>query len=90
MLSTTKNFELLVIQTHTKTEELLEFKLIQPKDTFSFESSLNLCLDNKWMVGLTKVEVYNSISNIREEKTKFVFYTVSSDDEVFWLKRKTR
>ena len=35
-LSTAKNCETLIEQTHRKAEETLEFKLIKPRETFRF------------------------------------------------------
>ena len=40
LLSTTKNCETLIEQTHRKAEETLEFKMIQSKQTFHFKPSI--------------------------------------------------
>ena len=51
LLSNTKFCELRIHQTHTKAQEILEFKLTSTRENFSFELSLELGLDSKWMFG---------------------------------------
>ena len=72
LLSRTKNCETLIEQTHRKAEETLEFKMIKPRETFHFKSPIQVKGD--WMIGLTDLEVYNSIFNITEENNKFELY----------------
>ena len=72
LLSITKNCEMLIEQTHRKAEETLEFKMIKPKETFRFKPPIQIKGD--WMIGLTDLEVYNSIFNITEENNKFELY----------------
>ena len=72
LLSITKNCETLIEQTHTKSQETLEFKMIKPKETFHFKSPIQI--QGHWMIGLTDLEVYKSISNITEENNKFELY----------------
>ena len=72
LLSITKNCETLIKQTHRKAEETLEFKMIKPRETFHFKPSIQIKGD--WMIGLTDLEVYNSIFNITEENNKFELY----------------
>ena len=69
LLSITKNCETLIEQTHRKAEETLEFKMIKPRETFHFKPPIQVKGD--WMIGLTDVELYNSIFNITEENNKF-------------------
>ena len=71
LLSITKNCETLIDQTHRK-EEALEFKMTKPKETFLFKPPIQIQGD--WMIGLTDLEVYNSIFNITEENNKFELY----------------
>ena len=59
LLSKTKKCETLK-QTHTKRQKTFEYKLIKPKETFSFKSSIMLSFDSNWMVGLTSLEIWNS------------------------------
>ena len=42
LLSKTKNCEKLIEQTHRKTREVLEFKLIKPRETFHFEPPIQI------------------------------------------------
>ena len=72
LLSSTKNCETLIKQTHRKAEETLEFKMIKPRETFHFKPPIQVKGD--WMIGLTNLEVYNSIFNISEENNKFELY----------------
>ena len=72
LLSITKNCETLIEQTHTKSQETLEFKMTKSKETFHFNPPIQVKED--WMIGLTDLEKYNSISNITEENNKFELY----------------
>ena len=72
LLSIAKNCETLIHQTHTKPEETLKFKLIKPRETFHFNPPI--LIEESWMIGLTILEVYNSIFNITEENNKFELY----------------
>ena len=72
LLSITKNCESLIEQAHTKPQETLEFKKIKSRETFHFKPPIQIKGD--WMIGLTDLEVYNSIFNITEENNKFQLY----------------
>ena len=72
LLSITKNCGTLIEQTHRKAEETLEFKMKKSKETFHFKPPIQIKGD--WMIGLTDLEVYNSIFNITEENKKFDLY----------------
>ena len=72
LLSITKNCETLIEQTHRKAEETLEYKMTKPRETFHFNPPIQIKGD--WMIGLTDLEVYNSIFNITEENNKFKLY----------------
>ena len=54
-ISITKNCETLIEQTHRKAEETLEFKMIQPKQTFNFKPPIPI--EGAIMIGLTGSEV---------------------------------
>ena len=77
LLTITKNCETLIEQTHRKAEETLEFKMTKPKETFHFKPPIQIQGD--WMIGLTDLEVYNSIYNITEENNKFKLYKFPDD-----------
>ena len=72
LLSITKNCETLIEQTHRKAEETLEFKMIKPRETFHFKPPIQFKGD--WMIGLTDLEIYNSIFNITEENNKLEIF----------------
>ena len=72
LLSITKNCKTLIEQTHRKAEQTLEFKMTKPRETFHFKPPIQVKGD--WMVGLTDLEVYNSIFNITEENNKLQVY----------------
>ena len=72
LLSITKNCETLIEQTHRKAEETLEFKMNKSRESFHFRPPIQVKGD--WMIGLTDLEVYNSIFNITEENNKFELY----------------
>ena len=72
LLSITKNCETLIKQTHRKPEETLEFKMTKSRDTFHFNSPIQVKED--WMLGLVDLELYNSIFNIKEKNNKFDLY----------------
>ena len=72
LLSLTKNCETPIEQTHRKAEETLEFKMIQSKQAFHFKPPIPI--ERSWMIGLTSLEVYNSMFNITEENNNFELY----------------
>ena len=59
LLSITKNCETLIEQTRRKPEGTLEYKITKPKETFHFKPPISI--EGSWMIGLTDLEVYNSI-----------------------------
>ena len=69
LLSITKNCETLIEQTHRKAEETLEFKMNKSREIFRFSPPMQV--NGNWMIGLTDLEVYNSIFNITLENNKF-------------------
>ena len=46
--------------------------MIKPKESFPFNPPIQL--EEDWMIGLTDLEVNNSIFNITEENRKFKLY----------------
>ena len=58
--------------THRKAEETLEFKMTKPIESFHFNRPIEVKED--WMIGLTSLEVYNSIINITQENNNFELY----------------
>ena len=83
LLSITRNCETFNKQTHTKPKETPELELNKSKETFSFEPPFILGLDSNWLIGLTSLEVFNSIFNITERNNKFKLYTDTFDEFSF-------
>ena len=73
LLTINKNCETPIKQTYRKSEEMLEFRMIESIQTFHFTPSIPI--ERSWMLGLTSLEVYNSIFSINTTKNKFEFYT---------------
>ena len=71
--SVTKNCETLFEQTYGKNEETLEFKISNRRQTFHFNPVV-LKLKEDWMIGLTCLEVYNSVLNVNATNNKFKLY----------------
>ena len=82
LLSITKICETPIEQTHRKPEETLEFKMNKSRETFNFKPLIQIKED--WMLGLTDLEVYNSIFNITEENNKFKLYKFPDEKKVVY------
>ena len=67
-----EKYQTLFEQTRRKAEETLDFKMNKLKEIFHFKPPIPI--ERSWMIGLTDLEVYNSIFNITEENTKFELY----------------
>ena len=59
----------IVENTLSKPQETLEFKMNKQKESFSFDIPLEL--PEQWMMGVTSLEVYNTVYNITEKNNKF-------------------
>ena len=68
LLSIAKSNQEIVKNTHSKPQEPLEFKMTKQKESFSFD--VPLILNEKWMMGVTSLEVYNTVYNITEKNNK--------------------
>ena len=69
LLSIAKSNLDIVENTLSKPQETLEFKMNKQKESFSFNVPLEL--PEKWMMGVTSLEVYNTVYNITEKNNKF-------------------
>ena len=67
-MSIAKSNQEIVENTHSKPQETLEFKMNKQKESFSFDIPLEL--PEKWMMGVTSLEVYNTVYNITEKNNK--------------------
>ena len=68
LLSIAKSNQEIVENTHSKPQETLEFKMNKQKESFSFDVPLEL--PEQWMMGVTSLEVYNTVYNITEKNNK--------------------
>ena len=68
LLNIAKSNQEIVENTHSKPQETLEFKMTKQKESFSFD--VPLTLNEKWMMGVTRLEVYNTVYNITEKNNK--------------------
>ena len=68
LLSIAKSNQEIVENTHSKPQETLEFKTTKQKESFSFD--VPLTLNEKWMMGVTSLEVYNTVYNITNSNNK--------------------
>ena len=57
--------------THSKPQETLEFEMNKQKEFFSFDIPLEL--PEKWMMGVTSLELYNTVYNNTEKNNKIKF-----------------
>ena len=68
LLSIAKSNQEIVENTHSKPQETLEFKMNKQKESFSFDIPMEL--PEQWMMGVTSLEVYNTVYNITEKNNK--------------------
>ena len=68
LLSIAKSNLDIVENTLSKPQETLEFKMNKQKESFSFDIPLDL--PEQWMMGVTSLEVYNTVYNITENNNK--------------------
>ena len=61
----------MIEQTKTKPQETLEFKMNKQNQTFSFNSSINLLEEGKWLLAVSSFECTNSVFNITNENNSF-------------------
>ena len=69
LLSIAKSNLNIVENTLSKPQETLEFKMNKQKESFSFDIPLEL--PEQWMMGVTSLEVYNSVYNITNKNNSF-------------------
>ena len=68
LLSIAKSNLDFVENTLSKPQETLDFKMNKQKESFSFDIPLEL--PEQWMMGVTSLEVYNTVYNISEKNNK--------------------
>ena len=82
-----KHADTLIEQTKTKPQESLEFKMIKPMQTFSFNPPINLVEESKWLMVLSLFDCTNSVYNITNENNSFsiiipVHYETESAEKI--------
>ena len=75
LLLVEKHTDTLIEQTKTKPQETFQFKLTQPKETFSFNPPINLYREGNWLFAVTAFEAINSVFNITDENNRFAITT---------------
>ena len=66
-----KHTDTLIEQTKTKPQETLEFKINKQMQTFSFNLSINLVEEGKWLLGVSSFDCTNFVSNMTNENNSF-------------------
>ena len=66
-----KHTDTLNEQTKTKPQETLEFKMNKQMQTFSFNPSINLVEEGKWLLAVSSFEGTNFVYNIINENNSF-------------------
>ena len=61
----------MIEQTKTRPQETLEFKMNKQNQTFSFNPSINLLEEGKWLLAVSSFECTNSVFNITNENNSF-------------------
>ena len=88
LLSITENCEMLYKPTHTQARKTLEFKMIKPRETFHFNPPIPI--EGFRIIGLTDLEVYNSMFNITEENNQFKLYKYADGKSVCFIRKSQR
>ena len=70
-----KHTDTLIEQTKTKPQETLDIQMNKQKKTFSFNPSLNLLEEGKWLLGVSLFDCTNSVFHITNEKISFSIIT---------------
>ena len=66
-----KHTDTLFQQTRTKPQETLEFKMIKPMQTFSFNPPIHLVEEEMWLMPVSLFDCTNSVYNITNENNSF-------------------
>ena len=77
LLSIAKSNQEIVENTQSKPQETLKFKMNKQKESFSFDIPLDL--PEQWMMGVTSLEVYNTVYNITEKNNKLKLFTTEQN-----------
>ena len=86
LLSIAKSNQENVKNTYSKPQKTLEFKMTKQKEFFSFDVPLNL--EEKSMMGVTSLEVYNTVYNFTEKNNKYKIFSIMNNSMNFSLTLK--
>ena len=82
MLLLNKNYtDVFFDRTETKPYETLEIQQNKQMEDFSFNPSINVSEERKWMLAVTSFGLTGSISNITEENNSFSFSTPTTPSQ---------
>ena len=73
LFSVTKNCETPIRQTRTRPEKTLDFKRTKSGEKIQFKPPVPI--EGSYLIGLTNLEVYNSIFNVTEDNNNFKLFT---------------
>ena len=66
-----KHTDTLIEQTKTKPQETLEFKMNKQRQSFPFNTPINIIEEGKWLIAVSSFECTNSVFNITNENNSF-------------------
>ena len=66
-----KHTDTLIENTKTRAQETLEFKMDKQMQTFSFNPTINLVEEGKWLLAVSSFECTNSVFNITNKNNSF-------------------
>ena len=72
-----RHTDTLIEQTKTKEQEMLEYRLNNQMETFSFLPEINFFEEGKRLLAVSFVEATNSVFNITDENKSFSITTTS-------------
>ena len=79
---------MLIEQSHTKPQGTLEFKTIKQRETYHFNPPVEV--KEYCMIGLTDLQVCNSIINITKGNNKFKLYEFPNEKVVVFHLKKSK
>ena len=74
LLLSKKHRHILIEQTKTKPQEILEFKMNKQMQSFSFNPLINLVEEGTWLLAVSSFECTNSVFNIHDEDSSFSIF----------------
>ena len=66
-----KHTDTLIEQTKSRPQETLEFKMNKQRQTFSYNPSINLFEEDKWLLAVSSFGCTNSVFNVTDDNNSF-------------------